>query len=77
MPTQNLDWEVVIAYFGTYSLYDALTEKYGYQESFPSDDEPLFMPEELYKLVLDQDKYGQFFEPIEYDEDLFEEHIHV
>jgi hypothetical protein len=31
MPTQNLAWEVVIAYFETNLLYDALTEKYGYQ----------------------------------------------
>jgi hypothetical protein len=46
---------VAIAYFGTNSLYDGVTEKYGYQESFPNDDEPLFMPEELYKLVIDQD----------------------
>jgi hypothetical protein len=59
---------VVIAYFGTDSLYDTLTEKYGYQESFPSDDEPLFMPEEIYKIVLYQDKDDDFFEPIEDDE---------
>jgi hypothetical protein len=67
---------VAIAYFGTNSLYDALIEKYGYQESFPSDDQPLFMPEELYKLILDQDQDGEFFGPIEDDKDLAEELIH-
>jgi hypothetical protein len=75
-PTQNSSWEVAIAYFGTDSLYDVVTEIYGYQESFPNDDEPLFMPEELYKLVIDQDQEGEFFYPIEDDEDLAEENIH-
>jgi hypothetical protein len=59
-------------HFGTNSLYDALTKKYGYQEGFPSDDERLFMPEELYEIVLDQDINGEFFEPFEDDEDLDE-----
>jgi hypothetical protein len=72
MPTQNSAWEVIIAYFGIDSLYDALTEEYGYQEGFQSDDERIFMPEELYELILDQDKYGEFFEPFEDDEDLDE-----
>jgi hypothetical protein len=44
---------VIIAYFGIDSLYDSLTEEYGYQEGLPSDDEQLFMLEELYELVLD------------------------
>jgi hypothetical protein len=30
MPTLNSSWEVAIAYFGTRSLYDDVTEKYGY-----------------------------------------------
>jgi hypothetical protein len=44
-PTPNLAWEVAIAYFGTDSLYDVVTKKYGYQENFPNDDETLCMPE--------------------------------
>jgi hypothetical protein len=44
--------------------------------NFPNDDELLFMPEELYKLIMDQDQYGEFFDPIEDKEDLDEEHIH-
>jgi hypothetical protein len=75
-PTLNLALEVAIAYFGTYSLYDDLTKKYGYQERFLSDDEPLFMLEELYKLIGYQDQDGELFDPIEYDEDLDEENIH-
>jgi hypothetical protein len=38
---------VAIVYYGTYSLYDVVTEKYGYYENFPNDDEPLSMPEEV------------------------------
>jgi hypothetical protein len=72
IPTQNSAWEVIIAYFGIDSLYDSLTKEYGYQEGLPSDDEQLFMLEELYELVLDQDRDGDFFEPFEYDEDLDE-----
>jgi len=34
------------------------------------------MPEELYKLILDQDQDGDFFGPIEDDKDLAEELIH-
>jgi hypothetical protein len=34
------------------------------------------MLEELYKLVMDQDQYGEFFDPIEDEEDLLKEHIH-
>jgi hypothetical protein len=58
---------VAIAYFGTRSLYDDVTEKYGYQENFPNDDEPLSMPEDVYKIVRDQDQDDEFSDPI-YDE---------
>jgi hypothetical protein len=64
MPTLNSAWEVAIAYFGTNSLYDVVTEKYGYQENFPNDDEPLSMPEEVYKLIRDQDQDGEFFDQV-------------
>jgi hypothetical protein len=67
---------VAIAYFGTNSLYDAVIEKYGYQESFLNGDELLFMPKELYKIIIDQDQDGEFFDPIEDEKDLVEEHIH-
>jgi hypothetical protein len=75
-PTLKSSWEVAIAYFGTDSLYNAVTKKYGYQKKFPNDDEPLSMPEEVYKLVRDQDQNGEFFYLSEYDKDLVEEHIH-
>jgi hypothetical protein len=67
---------VAIAYYGKYSLYDVVTEKYGYQENFLNDDDPLCMPEEVYKIVRDQDQDCEFFDPIEDDEDLVEENIH-
>jgi hypothetical protein len=65
---------VAIAYFGTISLYNDVTKKYGYQENFPNDDEPLSMLEEVYKIIRDQDQDGEFFDPIY--EDLIKEHIH-
>jgi hypothetical protein len=34
------------------------------------------MPEELYKLFMDQNQDGEFFDPILDDEDLSKEHIH-
>jgi hypothetical protein len=67
---------VAIAYFGTNLVYDVVTEKYGYLENFPNDDETLCMPKEIYKHVMDQDQDGEFFVPIEDDEVLAEEHIH-
>jgi hypothetical protein len=53
-----------------------MTEKYGYQENFPNDDESRFMPEEVCKLVRDQDRDGEFFDYIEDDEALIKEQIH-
>jgi hypothetical protein len=67
---------VAIAYYGTRSLYDAVTKKYGYQENFPNDDEPLSMPKEVYKLIRDQDQDGEFYDPIKDDEDLVKEQFH-
>jgi hypothetical protein len=75
-PTLNSTWEVSIAYYGVKSLYNVVIEKYGYQENFPNDDESLFMPEEVCKLVRDQDQDGEFFDSIEDDEDLIKEQIH-
>jgi hypothetical protein len=54
-PTLNSYWEVAIIYFGTKSLYEDVTEKYGYQENFPNDEEPLSIPKEVYKIIRDQD----------------------
>jgi hypothetical protein len=53
-----------------------VTEKYGYQENFPNDDEPLSVPEEVYKLIRDQDRDGELSYPIKDNEDLIKEHIH-
>jgi hypothetical protein len=53
-----------------------VTKKYGYQENFPNDDEPLSMPEEVYKLIRDQDQDGEFSDPIKDDEDSIKEQIH-
>jgi hypothetical protein len=47
-----------------------VTEKYGYQEKFQNDDEPLSMPEKFYKLIRDQDQDSEFFDPIKDDKDL-------
>jgi len=77
IPTLNYAWEVAIAYYGTNSLYDVVTEKCGYQENFPNDDEPLSMLEEVYKLVRDQDQDGEFYDPIKDDKDSIKEQIHV
>jgi hypothetical protein len=68
-------WEVVISYFGVKSICDTVTNKYSYQEGFPTRDQSLFTPEEVYRLVKDQDQDGQFFYSIE-DEDLVEGKIH-
>jgi hypothetical protein len=67
---------VAIAYFGTDSLYDVVTEKYGYQENFPNDDEPPSMPEEVYKIVRDQDQDGELSDLIKDYEDSIKEQIH-
>jgi hypothetical protein len=65
---------VAIAYFGTRALYDDVIEKYGYQENFPNDEKPLSMPEEVYKIIRDQDQDGEFSDPIY--EDSIKEPIH-
>jgi hypothetical protein len=35
-PTLNMAWEVAISYFRVKSLCDTVTERYGYQEGFPT-----------------------------------------
>jgi hypothetical protein len=41
-----------------------VTEKYGYWENFPNDDEPLTVVKEVYKIVRDRDQDGEFYHPI-------------
>jgi hypothetical protein len=55
-PTLNMAWEVSIAYFRVKSLCDTVTKKYGYQEGLPAQDRSFLMPEEVSKLIEDQDK---------------------
>jgi hypothetical protein len=49
-----------------------VTQRFRYQKKFPTDDEPLSMPKDVYKIVRDQDQDDEFFDPI-YDKNL-EEH---
>jgi hypothetical protein len=51
-------------------------KKYGYQEGFPTQNRSFLMPEEVCKLVRDQDQDGEFYDSIEDGEDLVEEQIH-
>jgi hypothetical protein len=53
-PTLNAAWEVSIAYYGVNSLCDIVTEKYGYQENLPNQDQSFLIPEEVLKLVKDR-----------------------
>jgi hypothetical protein len=72
-PTLNMAWEVSISYFRVKSLCNIVTERYDYQEGFPTQDRSFLMPEEVCKLVRDQDQDGEIFDSIEDDEDLVEE----
>jgi hypothetical protein len=69
MNTLNSSWEVSIAYFGTIELYNDVTEKYGYQKIFPNDEETLYMPNDVYKILRDQDKDDELFDAI-YEENI-------
>ena len=63
-------WEVSISYFGVESPCDIVTKKYNYQEGFPTRDQSLLMPEEVCRLVRDQDQDGEFFDSIEEEDSL-------
>jgi hypothetical protein len=63
-------WEVSISYFGVESPCDTVTKKYNYQEGFPTRDQSLLMPEEVCRLVRDQDQDGEFFDSIEEEDSL-------
>jgi len=49
-------WEVSIAYFRVKSLCDIVTKKCGFQEGFSNQDQSFLMPEEVSRLIEDQDK---------------------